>query len=131
VEYNNANQGIMPQSHKIWIQHTGRDFDNTFQGQVDSCLVLYFSRTLLNQILGFLQHLPGRKMILTILKRCKKTHQCLLHSQVQEYAVVVSTKYNNPPGWPDCIDAFIWVVEQTDKMHIDPDGAIARLEHLV
>jgi len=70
-------------------------------------------------------------MLSTVFKRCKKTHQWILHPQVQEYAVEVSTKYNNLQGWPDCVDRFIWVVKQTDKMHIVPVGAIAGLAHLV
>jgi len=35
VEYTNANQGIMPKAHNIWVQNTqseGNDLDNTFQG---------------------------------------------------------------------------------------------------
>jgi len=45
--------------------------------------------------------------------------------------VVIPTKYNDPHGWADCVDGFIQVVEQTDKMHIVPVGAIVGPAHLV
>jgi len=32
VQYTDANQGIMPESHNIWVQYTDSDLDNTFQG---------------------------------------------------------------------------------------------------
>jgi len=32
VEYTDANQGIMPESHNIWVQYTDSDLDDTFQG---------------------------------------------------------------------------------------------------
>jgi hypothetical protein len=32
VQYTNANQGIIPESHNIWVQYTESDIDNTFQG---------------------------------------------------------------------------------------------------
>ena len=56
VEYTNANQGIMPESHNIWAlypQSEENDLDNTFQGRVPSFLLLYFSWTPPNQILQF------------------------------------------------------------------------------
>jgi len=31
VEYTDANQGIMRESHNIWVQYTDSDLDNTFQ----------------------------------------------------------------------------------------------------
>jgi len=31
VEYTNANQGIMPESHNIWVQYIDSDLDNIFQ----------------------------------------------------------------------------------------------------
>jgi len=34
--------------------------------------------------------------------------------------VVIPTKYKDPHGWADCVDGFIRVVKQTDKMHIVP-----------
>jgi len=43
VEYMDANQAIMPESHNIWVQYTDSDLDNTFQGRVPSFPVLYFS----------------------------------------------------------------------------------------
>jgi hypothetical protein len=45
--------------------------------------------------------------------------------------VVISTKYKDLHGWADCIDVFIWVVKQTDKMHIVPVGALIGPAHLV
>jgi len=75
VEYSAANQGIMPQSHNIWVQYTERDLNNTLHGRVPSFLVLYFSRTPPNQIFQFQEHLLTEKTISTISKRCKKTQQ--------------------------------------------------------
>jgi hypothetical protein len=51
VEYTDANQGIMPQYHNIWVQYMNSELDNTFQGRVLSFPVLYFSWTPPNQIL--------------------------------------------------------------------------------
>jgi len=45
--------------------------------------------------------------------------------------VVIPTKYKDLHGWADCVDGFIRVVKQTDKMHIVPVGAIVGLAHLV
>jgi len=45
--------------------------------------------------------------------------------------VVIPTKYKDPQGWVDCVDKFIRVVKQTDKMHIVPVGAIVGPTHLV
>jgi len=75
VEYTNANQGIMPESHNIWVQYMESDFDNTFQGCIHCFTVLYFSWTSPNQILLLQERLPTRWMILTISTRCKITQQ--------------------------------------------------------
>jgi len=131
VEYTNANQGIMPESHNIWVQYMESDLDNTFQGRVPSFPVLYFSWTPPNQILQFQERLPAGKMILTFSKRCKKTEQWILRPQPQEYAVVIPTKYQDPHGWADCVDGFIRVVKQTDMMDIVPVGAMVGPAHLV
>jgi hypothetical protein len=131
VEYTDANQGIMPESHNIWVQYTESDHDNTFQGRVPSFPVLYFSWTPPNQILQFQERLPAGKAISTFSKRCKKTQQWILRPQVQEYAVVIPTKYKDPHGWADCVDGFIRVVKQIDMMHIVPVGAIVGPAHLV
>jgi hypothetical protein len=45
--------------------------------------------------------------------------------------VVVATRYNDPHGWADCVDGFIQVVKETDKMHIVPVGAIVGPAHSV
>jgi len=73
VEYTNANQGIMPQSHNICVQYTDSDLDNTFQGQVPSFPVLYIGWTPPNQILQFQEFLPAGNTISTVSKRLKKT----------------------------------------------------------
>jgi len=121
----------MPESHHISVYYTESDLVNTFQGQISSFPVLYFSCTPPNHILQFQAYLPAGKTILTFSKRCKKTRQWILHPQVQEYAVVVPTKYKDPHGWADCVDGFIWVVKQTDMMYIVPVGAIVVPVHLV
>jgi len=127
VEYTNANQGIMPEAHSIWVQYMQseqNDLDNTFQGQIPSFPVLYFSWTPLNHILQFQEHLPAGKSISTFSKSCKQTQQWVLRPQPQEYAVVIPTKFKDLHVWVDCVDGFIWVVKQTNKMHIVPVGAI-------
>jgi len=107
VDYTDANHGVMPESHYIWVQYRVSDLDNTVQGRVPSIPVLYSSWTPPNQILQFQELLPTGKTILTFSKRCKKTQQCILRPQVQEYAVVIPTKYKDPHGWADCVDGFI------------------------
>jgi len=69
VEYTDAMEGIMPESHNIGVQYTDSDLDNTFQGRVPSFLGLYFSWTLPNQILKFQELLPAGKSISTFSKR--------------------------------------------------------------
>jgi len=44
---------------------------------------------------------------------------------------VISTKYKDLHIWTDCIDGFIRVVKQTDKIHILPVRAIVGPAHLV
>jgi hypothetical protein len=44
---------------------------------------------------------------------------------------VIPTQYKDPHGWADCVDGFIRVVKQTDKMHIAPVEAIVEHAHLV
>jgi len=131
VEYANANQGIMPESDNIWVRYMESDLDNTFEGQVPSFPLLYFSWTQPNQILQCQEFLPTRKTILTLSTRCKKTQHWILHPQVQEYSVVVPTIYREPHGWADCVDGFIWVVKQTDVILIVPVGAIVGPAHLL
>jgi hypothetical protein len=63
--------------------------------------------------------------------RCKKTPQLILHSQAQEYAVVIPTKYNYPHSWANCVDSFIWHVKQTDMMHMVSARSIVGPAHLV
>jgi len=131
VEYTNANQGIMSESHNIWVKYTDSDLDNIFQDRVPSFPVLYFSWTPPNQILQFQKRPPAGKTIFTFSQRCQKTPQWILNPQAQEYAVVIPTKYKDPHGWADCFDRFIRVVEQTDKIHIVLVGAIVGPAHLV
>jgi hypothetical protein len=71
VEYTNANQGIMPESHSVWGQYTGSNRDNTFEGRDSSLPVLYFSWTPPGEILKFQEHLPARNTISTSTGRFK------------------------------------------------------------
>jgi hypothetical protein len=57
--------------------------------------------------------------------------QWVLCPQPQEYAVVIPTKYKDLPVWADCVDGFVRVVKQTNKMYIVPVGAIVGPAHLV
>jgi len=134
VEYTNSNQGIMPGAHNIWVQYMQseeNDLDNTFQGRIPSFLVQYFSWTPLNPILQYQDRLPQGKAISTFSNRCKKTQRWELCPQAQEYAVVIPTKYKDLPGWADCVDRFIRVVKQKNKMHIVTVGAVVGPVHLV
>jgi hypothetical protein len=134
VEYTNANQGIMPEAQNIWVQYTQseeNDLDNTFQGQISSFPVLYFSWTPLNQILQFQECLPAGNTSYTFSKRRQTTQRWVLHPEAEEYVVVIPTKYKNLHGWADCVDRFIQVVKQTNKMHIVPIGVIVGPAHLV
>jgi len=119
-----ANRGIMTELHNSLVQYMDSDLDHTFQSRVPSLSVLNFSWTPPNQILQFQECLPARKSIFTFSKRCKTTQQWILCPQPQEYAVVIQTKYKDPHGWADCVDGFIRVVKQTDKINIVPVGAI-------
>jgi hypothetical protein len=51
VEFTNANKGIIPESHNIWVQYMDIDLDNTFHGPVASFSVIYFSWTPWNYII--------------------------------------------------------------------------------
>jgi hypothetical protein len=75
VEYANANQGISPEFHNIWVQYSNGDLNNTFQGQVHSIPILYFSWTPPSQNLQFQECLPTGNTITTFSKRCPKTQQ--------------------------------------------------------
>jgi len=131
VDYTDAKQGVMPESHNIWVHYTDSDLDITFQGRVPSFPVIYFSWTQPNQILQFQERLPAGKTISTFSNLCMKSQQWIFHPQVQEYVVVIPTKYKDRHGWADCVDGFIRVVKQTDMMHSVPVGAIVGLAHSV
>jgi len=93
---------------------------NTFQGRIPSFPVLYISWTPPNQIHQVQDRMPAGKAISILCERCKKTQQWVLRPQAQEYAVVAPKKYIDLHGWSDCIDSFMRVVKQTNKMHIVP-----------
>jgi len=82
---------MMAESHNIWVQYTESDLDKTFQALVSSFPVLYFSWTILNEILQLQKYLSTRKMESTVSKMWKKTQQRILHPQAQDYAVVIPT----------------------------------------
>jgi len=63
-------------------------------------------------------------MISTFSKWRKNTRQSVLSPQPQVYAVVIQTQYKDPHDWADCVDGFIQVVKQTDRMDIVPVEAI-------
>ena len=134
VEYTNANEGIMHEAHNIWVQCTQseeNDLDNTSQGGILSFAVLYFCWTTPNQILQIQKHVPTWKAVSTFLKRFKNTQQWVLRPQAQESVVVIPTNYKDFHGWADCVDGFIQVVKEPNKMHIIPVGAIVGPAHLV
>jgi hypothetical protein len=89
VEYPVTNQGIMPDSHYIWVQYTASDLNNSFQRQVPAFPVLFFSWTPPDLIIQFHERLRTRKTIPALSKRCKMIPQWILFPQLQEYAVVI------------------------------------------
>jgi len=124
----------MPVAYIIWVQDMQSeedDLDNTFQGRIPCFAALYFSWTPPHRILQCQEPQPAGKTISTFSKRWKKTQQWVLYPQAQEYAVVIPTKYKDIHGWADCVDGFIWIVKQMNKMHTVPFGAIVGPAHLV
>jgi len=93
VKYTNANQGIMPASHNIWVQYIESHLDNTGHSRVLSVPVWCISWTPPNQILRSEEHSSTGKTIFTFSKRWKQTLQWILHAQAQEYMVVIQTMY--------------------------------------
>lgn len=55
--------------------------------------------------------------------------QWVLHSQAEQYAVVISIRYKNPPGWADCTDVSIWVSKHINKILIAPSSRSVGQEH--
>jgi len=131
VEYNNANQGIMPDAHNIWVQSEKNDLDNTFQGRIPSLPVFYFCWTPLYQIFQFPECVPAGKQLSTFSKRRKETQQWVFCRHTQEYALVIPRKSKDIHSCADCIDRFIWVVKQMDKMHSVPFWGMVGPAHLV
>jgi len=134
VENTNTNQGIMPEAHNICVQYMQseeNDLNNTFRGRIISVPGLYFSWTPPNWILHFPERLTAGKAISTFSRRCKITQYGVLYPQIQEYMVVIPTKFKDLHGWADCVDGFIRVVKQMNKMHIVSVGAILGPAHLV
>jgi hypothetical protein len=134
VKYTNANQGIMPEADNIWVQYTQSeeiDLNNTFQGRIPSFPVLYFSWTPPNHILQFQARMQAGKALTTFSTWRQKTQQCVLHPQAHKYLVVITTKCQDFHGWADCVNRFIQVFKQTNKMHILPVKVLVGLAHLV
>ena len=134
VQYSNANQGIIPESHNIWVQLTENDENdlvNTFQGQVPAIPVLYFPWTPPDQNLWFEECLPAGKTITTLLKMCRITQQSISCLQAPEYAVLTPPNDIYLHSWADWVAGVSWVVIQTNMMHILPIRAIVGLAHFV
>jgi len=134
VKYTNANQGMMPAAHKIWVQYTQseeNDLDNTFEGRNPSFPVFYFRLTPPNLIVQFQERLPAEEAISISSKWCKKTQQCVLRRRAQEYGVVIRTKQKDHHGWADCVYGFNRVVKQMNKMQNVPIGAVVGMMHLL
>jgi hypothetical protein len=124
----------MPESHNIWVQYTQseeNDLNNTFQGQILCFPVSYFSWTPPNQILQFQEPLLAGQTIFTCSKTSKITQQSVLRPAAQEYALVIPTKYKDLHGWADCVDGFIWIGQQTNKMYSVSIGVIVGPVHFV
>jgi len=75
VEYTQANQGILPQAQKIWVQYTQCEehyLKNTFRGLISSFPVYSFIGTPLYLILLNVENKLAAKTILTNSQRCTK-----------------------------------------------------------
>jgi hypothetical protein len=70
-------------------------------------------------------------LLLTISKRCLTTQQWVLHHRAQEYTMLIPTQSKDLHPWGDCVDGFIRVVKQIDKIHIVPVGATVGPAHVV
>ena len=134
AEHTHPNQWIMPQPHKILVHYTeseGNDLNNTSEGWVSSIPVVYFRWTSWNQIHQCQKPLPPGKMILSFLKRWKKTQPWVLCPQAHEYAVVIPTQYKI------CMVGLIVLMGSSRlsnlsiMMHIVRIGAIVGPIHLV
>jgi hypothetical protein len=124
----------MPEAYNIWVQYMQseeNDLDNTIQGSIPSFPVLYFSWTPPNQILQFQKRLPAGKVISTFSQWCKNTQQWVSRPQVQEYTVVIPTKYKDFNCCADCVHGFIRIVKQINSTHIVSSGAVFVPAHLV
>jgi len=112
VEYANANQGIMPKSHNIWVQYMHyeeHDLDNTFQGRVSAFPIVYFCQTRPDLILQFLGSLPAAISIFMFSLRCKNIQPWLLCASAQNYWLMILTKNQDPQYWADFFYNFRYV----------------------
>jgi len=134
IENTNTNQGIICKCHNSWVQDTENEDDNIYntgQGRVPSVPVLYLWCAPPYRMLQVQKYLPARMSILTFPMRYKKTPQWVLHSQAQEYVVVIQSQCEDPHGWANCENRLLPVVNQTNTMRIISIRAIYRLAHVV
>lgn len=93
-EYMNGNQGIMPESHYIWVQYMPSqvyNLDNSFQWPIPSCPVQNYCGAAPNQLVHFQQHLPYGPMILTFSMQCNMSPHWQLHLEAAVDAVLTSS----------------------------------------
>jgi len=86
AEYTDANQGIMPEDHNIWVRHTQseeNDLDNTSRRGIPCFPVIFFSWTPPNHILQCQERLPAGNAVWTFSTRWKETQQWVLRPQDQ------------------------------------------------
>jgi len=61
----------------------------------------------------------------------KKTDQQILRAQAREDAAVTPIMLHDPSGSTECVDGFICVVKQANKMHLVLVGTIVGVAHSV
>jgi hypothetical protein len=128
---NTAKEDVVSETHSYWVQDMESDCENAFQGRVPT---FPSSQGRWTPPIGILQcenYIPARRTILMFSKTYRTTQQWMLYLQVQEYASVGPTKYQDLHRCAACVDSFIWVAIQSDKMHIAHVVSIIGLAYLV
>jgi len=129
--------GSRPSWQNQSVDWYGYGFGPTTLGGSTHWMRLKLNGTVFAVQTGTAGMLPGpianttREAIFTFFQWCKKTQQWVLHTQAQEYRVVIPSMYKYPHDWADCIDVFIRVFKQTNMMHFVLVEVIAARAHFV
>jgi len=134
MEYTNANQQIIAESHVIRVQDMESEQDghyNTCDISVHSFWVLYSSWTPPIHILQLQKCPTGRRTMLIFSTPYKKIQWWILQSQSQEYIAVTPIRWNDLYCCTDCVGGFTLIVKQINKIQLIPIVATLELAHFV